>query len=163
MSSSSLYRADSNSASVNWVGKAPAPRKPVAAIADGSSGASSSPAKLPVDEPVVRHVAVERLDQEVAVMIGVRPVVVMLVAVRLGEPGHVHPVPRIALAMMRARPGGDRRVVRRRRGHGSATNASICIGGGGQPGQVETDATDQGTAIGRRIRVLTRDARVRRG
>ena len=44
MSLISSYRADSNSASVNCVGNAPAPRNPVAAIASGSPGSNSSPA-----------------------------------------------------------------------------------------------------------------------
>ena len=47
-------------------------------------------------------VRVERPDHEVAIVIGVRPVVVLLVAVALGEAGQVEPVPAPALAVVRA-------------------------------------------------------------
>jgi hypothetical protein len=57
--------------------------------------------QLPAYELVVRHIGVERLDQEVAVVVGMRPVVVLLVTVRLGKPRHVHPMPCPALAVVR--------------------------------------------------------------
>ena len=56
---------------------------------------------LPLDERVVRQVLVERLDDEVAIVIGGRPVVVVLEAVALGEAGQVEPVPGPALAVVR--------------------------------------------------------------
>ena len=151
MSSSSLYRADSNSASVSWVGNAPAPRNPVAAMRLRVVRRQLVAGNLPADELVVRHVLIEGLDQEIAVMIGVRPVVVLLVAVRLGKPGHVHPVPCPALAEVgrveqpvdQPLVGVGRRVVDER---------VDLLGRRRQPGQVEVEPPDQHAAIGRRVR-----------
>ena len=86
--------------------------------ARGLSGSSSSPAICEPDEAVVGHVLVEGPDDEVAIVLGVRPVVVLLVAVALGEAGEVEPVPRPALAVVRARPAGGRPAARRRRARG---------------------------------------------
>ena len=58
--------------------------------------------ELPGHEAVVGHVLVEGLDDEVAVVEGVRPVVVLLVAMALGEARQVEPVPRPAFAEGRA-------------------------------------------------------------
>ena len=41
--------------------------------------------QLPADERVVRQILVERLDDEIAVVVGVGPIVILLVAVALGE------------------------------------------------------------------------------
>src|SRR5947209_4604302 len=56
---------------------------------------------LPADELVERHILVEGLDDEIAVLIGVRAIVVVLVTAALGEAGQVEPVPAPALAVMR--------------------------------------------------------------
>ena len=57
--------------------------------------------QLPAHELVVGHAGVERLDDKVAVMVGVFAVVILLKAVALGKARHVQPVPCPALAIMR--------------------------------------------------------------
>jgi hypothetical protein len=61
---------------------------------------------LPLEERVVRQVVVEGPDDEVAVVVGERPVVVLFVAEALGEPGDVEPVLRPTFA-----EGGPRQQV----------------------------------------------------
>src|SRR5206468_867833 len=56
---------------------------------------------LPFHEGIKRYVLVERLDDEIAIMKGVRPVVIMLVAAALSEAGDVEPVPSPAFAVVR--------------------------------------------------------------
>ncbi len=69
----------------------------------GSSGVRQQVAgDLQAHELIVRHVGIERLDDEIAIVIGVGPVPVERVAVALGETGQVEPVPRPAFAVMRA-------------------------------------------------------------
>ena len=58
---------------------------------------------LLLHEPRVGLVGVERADHVVAVRPGVEPRPILIVAVRLGEVGHVQPVPRPALAVARRR------------------------------------------------------------
>ena len=77
-------------------------------MASGRLGVDLVAGDLELDEPIVRHVVVEGPDHEVAVVVGVLAVVVLLVAVALGEPRQVEPVPRPALAVMRGCSGADR-------------------------------------------------------
>ena len=71
----------------------PAARKPSATVSCGSSGNRTSAATCSLDEPGIGSVAVERLDQIVAIRPGVGPDAVLVVAVGLGEVDKVHPVP----------------------------------------------------------------------
>ena len=71
--------------------------------------------ELLLDEPVVRLVGVERADDVVAVRPGVGPRLVLVVAVRLAVVDDVEPVPRPALAVVRARRAAGRPASRRRR------------------------------------------------
>ena len=123
----------------------------MAATARGSSGLVLVPGQLQPDELVERHVVVQGLDDEVAVVVGGRPVGVALVAAAVGVAGDVQPVPAPALAVVGAGEepvheglvggvrvrGLDERLdlVRRRR----------------QPGQVERDAADQRAGVRGRV------------
>ena len=87
---------------------------------------------LPLDERVVRQVLVQGLDHEVAIVVGVRPVVILLEAVALGEARQVEPMPAPSLAIVRAGEQSiDQSLVRVRRL--SLTKASTSSGFGGSP------------------------------
>ena len=75
-------------------------RKPVATIWSCVAFGSRSPANLLDDELVVGQVAVERVDDPVAVEPDLARLV-LLVAVAVGVAGRVEPVPRPALAVVR--------------------------------------------------------------
>ncbi len=87
---------------------------------------------LLLDESGVRLVVVERLDQVIAVGPGVAPDAVLVVAVRLGEVDQVHPVPRPALAVMRA---GQQAIDQPLVGVGGVVDkkARTSSGSGGRP------------------------------
>ena len=88
--------------------------------------------KLLEDEPIVRHVVVERADDVVAIPPGLGPIAVGAVAVRLGVAHQVEPVPGPALAVARARQQPvDQRLVGS--GGRSARNASTSSRVGGSP------------------------------
>ena len=90
--------------------------------------------QLPLHELVVRQVSLQRFDHKIAVGVGGWAVVVVLVAVALGEPHQVQPVPGPAFAKLQASqplfdlPGEDR--VHRTRLQGVELS-----GGGGQARQ----------------------------
>ncbi len=108
--------------------------------------------ELPVDELVVRHVAVEGTDQEVAIVVSEGPIVVLLVAMRLGEPRHVHPVTGESFSVIgRRQQAIDEALV----GVGGRVvdEGVDLLGRGGQSRQVEGDAADQGAPVGDRIRL----------
>ena len=87
-------------------------------------------------------------------MVGEGPVVVLLVAVRLGEPRHVHPVPGEAFAVMR---GGQQAIDEPLVGVGGRVvdEGVDLLGRRGQSGQVEGDAADQRASVGDRVRLQT--------
>ena len=74
-------------------------RKPVADRVSRRRPGMASPASCSRDEPVERHVVVERADDPVAIRPGIGPRRVHLVAVALGEAHDVEPVPPPALAV----------------------------------------------------------------
>ena len=88
---------------------------------------------LLLHEPRVRLVGVEGADDVIAVGPGVGPRLVLVVAVRLAEVDDIEPVPRPALAVVRARRAVDRPASRKRPGELSATKASTSSGVGGRP------------------------------
>ena len=119
----------------------PSARNPLAMTASGSSGSQHVAGNLPADELVVRHVRVERLDHEVAVLPGVGPKLVALEALALAVANDVEPVPGPALAVVRRveqpidQPlvGAGSRVVRqtpRPRAASAAGRSGRTTGGG---------------------------------
>ena len=111
----------------------PAASIPSATASPGSSGKRASAATCSCDEAGVRRVAVERLDQVVAVRPGIGPDPVLVVAVGLGEMDQVHPVPRPALAVMGA---GEQAIDQPLVGVGRSIvrgTASTSSGVGGRP------------------------------
>ena len=111
--------------------------------------------ELPARELVERQVGVQRLDDEVAVMKRVRPVVVVLEAAALGEARHVEPVPRPAFAVgwgveQLIDHGGERlrRFVAR---PGLFQKPSHILRRRRQAGEAEKSASQQRARIGGRI------------
>ena len=106
--------------------------------------------QLEPDEAVVGHVFIQGPDDKVAVVVGARPVVVVLVAVALGEPGQVEPVPCPSLAVT---PVGQEPVddLGEGVGRGVGDERLDVLGGWGQADEVERGAADQGPATGRRV------------
>ncbi len=111
----------------------PAARNPSASMPSARAGEEHVAGDLLLHEPGVRLVRVERADDVVAVRPGVRPRLVLVVAVRLAVVDHVEPVPRPPLAVLRRREQlvdqllvGVRRPCR-------FTNASTSSGVGGRP------------------------------
>ena len=104
--------------------------------------------KLQADERVIRQVAIEGLDDPVAIAPGVGPGLVEFEAVGLGEPRQVEPVLPPALAVMRARQQtidepliGERRPSRpemRRapRAWAAARSGRSSTGAAGSPGRL---------------------------
>ncbi len=122
----------------------PAARKPRAGGQPGLVGEEDVGGDLLADEPGVGLVAVERLDEVVAVRPGVGPDAVLVVAVGLGEVDQVHPVPRHALAVVgRGEQAVDQPLV----GVGPvvAEERLDLLGRRRQAGQVEREAADQGS------------------
>ncbi len=105
------------------------------------------------DEPIVGRVAVERGDDVVAVGIGPVEVGVLEedVALGIGVPGDVEPVPPPALAIPRR---GQQAVDQAGIGVGGriGLEGGDLLGGRRQPEQVERDAADQGPPVGGRRR-----------
>ena len=152
-------------------------QKPVAISARGFVGLELVAGELPADEPVVGHVVVERLDHEVAIAPGVRAVVVVLEAVGLGVADQVEPVPRPALAVVRAgeqpvdqplvgvgagrrrrRPRPPRASAAGRSGRRSARRISVRRSAGGVGAEALLLQLRQDEAIDRRARTTPRPA-----
>ena len=119
----------------------PTARKPVAissrARSASSSAGSRSPAICSTRKRSKGMSALTAVDDVVAVPPGVGERDVRLLAARLGEPGHVEPVPAPALAELRARPAAGRprppAPGRARRPRRRSRNRSIASGEGGSP------------------------------
>ena len=105
------------------------------------------PRDVLANEPIVRHVVVERPDQVVAIAPGERDGRVALAAVRFGEPEPVHPVPRPALAEAGRLQEAVHQVLVGA-GRPVPLEPFDLLGRGGKARQRERDAADQGAAVG---------------
>ncbi len=104
--------------------------------------------ELLADETIVRLVAIEGMDDVIAITPGVRPIFVQAKTVRLGIAGQVEPVPAPAFAVARA---GKQTVHQPVVGIGSSVGekgVNFCRRRG-QTDQVEGDPADQRGPIGR--------------
>ena len=100
-------------------------------------------------EPVVRLVAVERVDHVVAIFPGVGAVVVVNVAGAVGIARHVEPMPPPTLAVVRRGEQAIHYLLPRVR-RGIVDERLHLVGRRQQADHVEIDAADQRAAIGRR-------------
>ena len=125
----------------------PAASMPWATASHGSVGKDCVGGNLLLDEASVRRVAVERVDQVVAIWPGVRPDPVLIVAVGLGEMNQVHPVPRPPFAKVRA---GEQAVDQAFVGVGRSIRekARDILGRRGQAEQIKREPANQRAAVG---------------
>jgi hypothetical protein len=122
----------------------------VAIIARGFPGASPVAGQLPLDKLSPGHVLVEGADEEIAVVIGVRAIIIPFVAMRFSEAGDVHPASGPAFAVLGLReqfvdefgPGIGIRIV---------DKASISAGVGGSPSK-SNDGRGESECDDRRLR-----------
>ena len=106
---------------------------------------------LLLHEPRVRLVGVERADDVVAVRPGVRPRLVLVVAVRLAEVDDVEPVPRPPLAVVRRREQPVDQLLVRVRGRVVDEGLDL-VRRRRQADQVEVQPADQRAPVGLRRR-----------
>ena len=124
----------------------PAASIPWAIASRGSSGNMRVGRHLLVNEAGIGRVAVERVDQVIAIRPGIGPDPILVVPVRLGEMHQVHPVTSPALAIMRTGEQSVdepfvsvRRLIREELGDFLAS--------GRQAEQIKREPADQGAAV----------------
>ena len=140
MSSRSFERAISLSTvpsrSSTWPTKShgPAAMKPVAIVACGSSGNSTSPASCSsIRNGEYGLSALKRIDHVIAIRPGIRARLVLVVAVRLAVVHDVEPVPAPAFAVARRGQQPVDQLLVGVRGDASPAKASTSSGVGGRP------------------------------